>query len=548
MGAEEPGLFIIESGKLGVYKNGEKIPFTYDTPGQYFGDLALLYNAPRAATVVAETECSLWSIDRNTFNVLVKDASRKAMEKRMNFLKRVPILKGLTSDELSSLCDAMQTRMMPANEFVIKQGEKGSEFFIVERGHCEARKDGTAVMSYDAKSYFGELALINDDPRAADVVTTQASKLLVLGVGSFKRLLGPLDQLLRQRANAYAGVSFGQESQDAQGSSLNANTKQLADYLEAADSDDNEDDMDEEEFEKLVNARMDTRKSMARAQGAISAETFAVDANWKPPVHPKTADQETRLKTALSRSFMFAALAPDDLATVVSSFQEFKAPVGTTVITQGAMVDAIEPGLFVIESGKLNVFKDGGETPVFTYTEPGQYFGDLALLYNAPRAATVTAETDSLLWSIDRTTFSQLVLDASRKATAKRKSFLENVECFKGLTPDEMMNLCENLLPRVVEPGTAIIKADEEGLEFFIVEEGKCEARKEGAAVMDYGPGSYFGELALIRNDPRAADVVALTQTRLLVLGAASFKRILGPLDDLMRERADKYNAVSVPS
>merc|ERR1712232_1097117 len=534
MGAEEPGLFIIESGSLGVYKNGAKIPFTYDTPGQYFGDLALLYNAPRAATVVAEPDCALWSIDRNTFNVLVKDDSRKALEKRMNFLKRVPILKGLTSDELSSLCDAMQTRMMPANEFVIKQGEKGSEFFIVERGHCEARKGGTAVMSYDAKSYFGELALLNDDPRAADVVATQASKLLVLDAGSFKRLLGPLDELLRSRANAYAGV---------------AGVGDVADLLEGADSDENEDDdMDDEAFEKLCNARMDTRKSMARAQGAISAESFAVDANWAPPVHQKTADQEARLKSSLMKSFMFAALAADDLATVVLSFQEYKAAAGTTVITQGAMVDAVEPGLFVIESGRLNVFKDGGTTPVFTYTEPGQYFGDLALLYNAPRAATVTAETDSLLWSIDRTTFSQLVLDASRKATAKRKSFLENVECFKGLTPDEMMNLCENLLPRVVEPGTAIIKAGEEGLEFFIVEEGKCEARKEGAAVMDYGPGSYFGELALIRNDPRAADVVALTQTRLLVLGAASFKRILGPLDDLMRERADKYNAVSVPS
>merc|ERR1712151_1119219 len=135
-----------------------------------------------------------------------------------------------------------------------------------------------------------------------------------------------------------------------------------------------------------------------------------------------------------TQSFMFAALAPEDLATVVSSFQEFRAPAGTTVITQGAMVDAVEPGLFVIESGRLNVFKNGDASPVLTYTEPGQYFGDLALLYNAPRAATITAETDSLLWSIDRTTFSQLVVDASRKATAKRKSFLENVELFKGLT------------------------------------------------------------------------------------------------------------------
>jgi len=302
----------------------------------------------------------------------------------------------------------------------------------------------------------------------------------------------------------------------------------------------------DEDFEKQMNARMEQRKSQPRA-GAISAETFAADVSWTPPVHPKTAEQEEQLKSALTKSFMFAALAPDDLATVVMSFKEFQAPAGTTVITQGAEVGAVEPGLFVIESGRLNVFKDGGTTPVFTYTESGQYFGDLALLYNAPRSATVTAETDSLLWSIDRTTFSQLVLDASRKATAKRKTFLENVELFNGLTPDEMMSLCENLKPRVVQPGTSIIKAGDEGLEFFIVEDGDCQAQKEDVVLMQYGPGSYFGELALIRNEPRSADVVALSQTRLLVLGANSFKRILGPLDILMRERADMYKASVVP-
>merc|ERR1712232_1083011 len=158
------------------------------------------------------------------------------------------------------------------------------------------------------------------------------------------------------------------------------------------------------------------------------------------------------------KSFMFACLAPEDLAKVVLAFQEYRAKAGTGVITQGAMVDAVEPGLFVLESGRLNVFKDKGEQPVLTYTEPGQYFGDLALLYNAPRAATVVADTDSILWSIDRTTFSQLVMDASRKATERRRNFLAKVECFQGLTPDEMASLCDNLQTRIAEPDTAIIK------------------------------------------------------------------------------------------
>lgn len=55
-------------------------------PGEAFGELALLYNCPRAATITAKTDSVLWSLDRKTFNYIVKDAAAKKREKFEEFL------------------------------------------------------------------------------------------------------------------------------------------------------------------------------------------------------------------------------------------------------------------------------------------------------------------------------------------------------------------------------------------------------------------------------------------------------------------------------
>ena len=62
-------------------------------PGEGFGELALLYNAPRAATIKAKTDYTTWKLDRDTFNNIVKDAATKKREKYDTFLQTVDILK-----------------------------------------------------------------------------------------------------------------------------------------------------------------------------------------------------------------------------------------------------------------------------------------------------------------------------------------------------------------------------------------------------------------------------------------------------------------------
>ena len=77
---------------------------------------------------------------------------------------------------------------------------------------------------------------------------------------------------------------------------------------------------------------------------------------------------------------------------IVDAFAEQKYSAGTTIIQQGADVTSDEPGLFMLEEGECAAYK--GDTKVYTYKDAGGSFGELALLYNAPRAASVKAETD----------------------------------------------------------------------------------------------------------------------------------------------------------
>lgn len=148
---------------------------TYEE-GEAFGELALLYNAPRAATIISKTECVLFGLDRETFNHIVKDAAAKKREKYENFLASVELLDTMDPYERSKIADALKPITYKKGEFVVKEGEFGDNFFLIEEGEAIATKtlkegdEPEVVYKYKQGDYFGELALLRDTARAANIV------------------------------------------------------------------------------------------------------------------------------------------------------------------------------------------------------------------------------------------------------------------------------------------------------------------------------------------------------------------------------------------
>jgi len=204
-------LYVIEEGSLECYKNidGVEKMVKQVGPGDAFGELALLYSCPRAASVKAVEKCVLWELDRETFNHIVKDASAKKRDRYENFLKSVPLLEGMEPYERSKVADALRTENFESGQTIVSQGDPGDKFFIIEDGEAIATKSFVAgqmpqeVMQYKSGDYFGELALLQNEPRAANVVAKTSVKVLTLDRTSFKRLLGPLEDILRRNTKRY---------------------------------------------------------------------------------------------------------------------------------------------------------------------------------------------------------------------------------------------------------------------------------------------------------------------------------------------------------
>lgn len=171
--------------------------------GGSFGELALMYNAPRAATVVTRSpDCVVWALDRMTFRrILMENTSRKR-KMYENFLETVHVLSGLDLSERQKIADSLDTCVFDKGAVVIRQGDVGEQFFMIESGSADVIKDGQGVVARLSKGdYFGESALINDAPRNATIQAASRLKVATLGKRAFVRLLGPvLDTMKRDHA------------------------------------------------------------------------------------------------------------------------------------------------------------------------------------------------------------------------------------------------------------------------------------------------------------------------------------------------------------
>ena len=152
----------------------------------------------------------MFGLDRDCFNNIVKESSIKKREKYEAFLGRVQLLDSLDTYEKNKICDCLKHEMIAGvGHTIIKQGDQGNTFYLLVEGTCSAfmtDENGKEkqVFDYQPNDYFGELALLRDEPRAATIRTTSGTCIVAyIDRLAFKRLLGPLEKILQRNAERY---------------------------------------------------------------------------------------------------------------------------------------------------------------------------------------------------------------------------------------------------------------------------------------------------------------------------------------------------------
>eukprot|EP00930_Biecheleria_cincta_P030868 TRINITY_DN2139_c0_g2_i1.p1 TRINITY_DN2139_c0_g2~~TRINITY_DN2139_c0_g2_i1.p1 ORF type:complete len:800 (+),score=169.09 TRINITY_DN2139_c0_g2_i1:86-2485(+) len=412
----------------------------------------------------------------------------KMYQATMSFLSQVPLFMRLPRDQHPILAAACVNQPFKSGETIITQGEVGTTFFIIQSGEAEVLVDANGeakkVATLKGGDYFGENALLRNEPRTATIKATSDIKTLKITQEKFKEL-GLNDKI--QFANRKAVGGGGKRALEV-----------------------------------------------------------------KPPSEKTAEDRELMSKALKANENIGLMIKLDEKRTkeIIDIAWTEEVAAGKEVITEG---DMIADYFYICKSGKFEIFvteeKKGGDKTtskqklVQTVTEGGS-FGELALLYLVPRAATVKAVDDSVVWVIDRKNFKDILMKVSDEKIQDYVKYLSRVEILSSLLAAEKVSVAKALMEVHFAKNEVIIRQGDAGTTFYILFEGEVSVSVDGEekvklkASEDRGTAQYFGERALLNDEPRAATVKVVSKSaKALALDREAFDMLLGPLADILARK-----------
>jgi len=245
----------------------------------------------------------------------------------------------------------------------------------------------------------------------------------------------------------------------------------------------------------------------------------------------KSTQQKNFLREAINNNEFLMHLSHEQVEGMIDYMKVVKDSSNSVIIKEGDVGDR----LYILESGLLDVSQGSIS---LGQIKAGSVFGELAILYDCSRTATVTSKSTSKLWQLERKTYQTIMMTSANVKQTELTEALKKVPLFRTLPERKLVKIADALDEDVYKKGHYIIRQGTRGKTFYVIQKGEVEITvKEGQnerSVRNLGKGDYFGEKALrSESGLRSSNVIALSnEVRCQTLDKEAFLQLIGNLAD----------------
>ena len=272
----------------------------------------------------------------------------------------------------------------------------------------------------------------------------------------------------------------------------------FADFGHIFNLDDTSRDALDAKFKKRAE---EAREGARRLRDVFAAPLQGLDERYSPPVHDKTEEEAAFISAALSDNFVFEHLSAREKKTLVGAFDKVTAQKGQRIIEQGT---AVGDYFYVLQSGAVKFVVDGKKVGTAGF---GASFGELALLYDCPRAADVVATAECTLWRLDQETFKRILANFKMSHDDETVRLLRGVAFLKDADDRMFGKMAGALHLKTYQAGEQVANKGDSVTEFLsskLARFGQPTYPTEAAPTMTLtlGPGTASVTGLLSRTSP----------------------------------------------
>ena len=330
---------------------------------------------------------------------------------------------------------------------------------------------------------------------------------------------------------------------------------------------------DDEDYKNLDDVdpnldNLDFIKNFAENNKRISVteNCFIFDKQNLPSIktHKKNPDLFEFIRINLIKSPVFSELNFDVLKTIIDAMEEKNFSAVTDVVKQGDL----EESFYFVAEGELEckmqftqITQEGNRKKVEKFEpklvriyNPGDYFGELSLLYHTPRRGTIRAITDVKLYTLNRSTYKLILRKANEEKTEKIINALRGVKILSMLEDEELEKLESITKETVYSNGEIIIKENEFSNTLMILEKGKCigtkteEKGKTPVETSKYKDGDVLFDKAILRPEKSEENILANSDVvKFICVDRNGLKNNLGQYENILMRNMDLYQEIFPP-